>query len=487
MKRSTPIYWILLFLILIFLTNPAVTVNAYQPQSRQASVKNSVSAYDLIIAMNTLRVSNGLPALIEDPIIDAVAQATAEYMAANLLSWHIGNVSGRLQSAGYGGGAKVWATENFATGSPGYFDSIDKIMLVWSDASHMIPAVVPAYCNIGAGVATASNGMTYYVLQAAYTAAKYCGEYKSVVPTSPGGGTSVAPIVPQIIIPVKVATPDADGRIYHVVQTGQSLWSIAVAYKTTIADLRKWNNLSTSSPLLVGMKLFIPGSNTEGYFTPTPVGMVVTSTPDADGKIIHTVAAYQTLIKIAEAYGVKVDTILSLNRLQVDWPLQIGQKLVINAGNVTPSPTPRPLTPIEKLTPASDGKYYHIVHSGETLVWIANYYGVKLNDLLAWNNLSMTSVIQPNQKILLQVTPPATATFTPGPPTFTPTETLTPLPTYTATASATLPISSPTATATADPAIGLNSNQWLGIIAFAIPIFLIGVVFFYFNSRKKRS
>ena len=75
-----------------------------------------VTAFDLIIAMNTLRASYGLPVLKEDPIIDAVAQATAETMAANNMSSHIGNVSGRLQAAGYGGGVQVWATENFAVG-----------------------------------------------------------------------------------------------------------------------------------------------------------------------------------------------------------------------------------------------------------------------------------------------------------------------------------------------------------------------------------
>ena len=43
---------------------------------RRPAPSGQVSAYDLIIAMNTLRVSNGLPALIEDPIINAVAQST---------------------------------------------------------------------------------------------------------------------------------------------------------------------------------------------------------------------------------------------------------------------------------------------------------------------------------------------------------------------------------------------------------------------------
>ncbi len=407
---------------------------------------DGVTAYDLIIAMNTLRTSYGLPALVEDPIIDAVAQSTAEIMAANQMSWHIGDVSGRLQSAGYGGGAKVWGTENFAVGS---HHTIDEIMLVWSDNSHMIPAVNGAYCNVGAGVAKSSNGMTYYVLQAAYTSGKSCGEYTSPggTTTQPGGSTDQgrAGGISQLIVPVKIATPDADGKIYHVVESGQSFWSIAIAYKITIKDIETWNNLSRDSKLQIGQKLFIPDSNTAGYATPTPVGMVMTSTPDKDGKIIHTVEPYQALSTIAQAYNVSVDTILTLNGIQLDWPLQIGQKLLIYPGNVTPSPTPRPLKPVEKLTPASDGKYYHVIQSGETLSWIAQLYEVQVADLMAWNGLNSASILHPEQKLVLQVTPPATVTPTPGPATTTPTATIkptstpTPLPSRTAVAATASP------------------------------------------------
>jgi LysM repeat protein len=397
--------------------------------------------------MNMLRVSNGLPALIEDSIIDAVAQSTAEIMAANQMSWHIGNASGRIASAGYGGGAKVWATENFAVGS-NY--SIDQIMVVWSDASHMLPAVTPAYCHVGAGVAKSGNGMTYFVLQAAYTSSASCGSYtppstSNGTPSSPAG--TARPFVSQVIIPVKVATPEADGKTYHVVAAGQSFWAIAVAYKITIKDLEVWNNISRDSKLHVGQRLFIPNSNTAGYATPTPAGMIEISTPGADGKIIHTVQAYQALITIAQAYGTTVDKILALNGLQADWPLQIGQKLVIHPGFVTPSPTPRPLKPVEKLTPASDGKYYHTVQSGESLSWIAQLYQIGISDLMGWNALSGTAILHPGQKLVLQVTPPATVTPTPGPPTATatatvavPTSTITP--TATPAASTSTPISS---------------------------------------------
>jgi LysM repeat protein len=123
------------------------------------------------------------------------------------------------------------------------------------------------------------------------------------------------------------------------------------------------------------------------------------------------------LITIADAYDVPIDRILTLNGWQEDWPLQIGQKLVIDPGHITPSPT---LSNIQKLTPEADGNYYHTVSSGETLSWIAGFYEVPLADLMSWNGMNNASIIRPGQKLLLLVTPPATATFTPSPVTITP-------------------------------------------------------------------
>jgi LysM repeat protein len=366
--------------------------------------------------MNTLRVAHGLPALIEDPIVNAVAQVTAETMAVNNMSWHIGDVRGRIAAAGYGGDATVWATENFAVGRM----SIDQIMQAWADPDHMRPAVNPAYCHVGAGVAQADDGRYYYILQAAYTSEHACGEYISPVPSNPGDNPNPAPPISQIIIPVKIATPDADGKLYHIVRSGQSFWSIAIAYQVTIRDLEVWNNLSRDHGLFVGQKLFIPSGKTEGYATPTPVGMVVLATPNAEGQVVHEVQPYQSLLLIADAYKTKLNTLLALNGWQADWPLQIGQKLLVEPGNISPSPTPRPLSALEQLTPASDGNYYHTVKSGEYPAWIANLYEISLNELLSWNGLTTNAVIRPGQKLLLRVTPPPTATPIP----VTPTETL---------------------------------------------------------------
>ncbi len=412
-------------------------------QAKDQAQTGAASRNELILAMNTLRVSRGLPALIEDPIVNAVAQATAEIMAANYMSWHIGDVRGRIAAAGYGGVAKVWATENFAVGRM----SVDQIMQAWADPDHMRPAVNPAYCHVGAGVAQAADGRYYYILQAAYTSNKACGEYKPVPGDDPGTGSNLDPPVSQIIIPVKIATPDPGGRIYHTVRAGQSFWSIAIAYQITIRDLEVWNNLSRDNDLIVGQRLFIPSSGTEGYATPTPVGMVLLATPDAEGIVVHEVQPYQALIMIAGSYLVKVDTILALNGLQADWPLQIGQKLLIDPGKVTPSPTPRPLSAIEQLTPASNGNYYHIVKSGEYIAWIADLYDINLAELTAWNGLTAASIIQPGQQLLLRVTPPATITPIPPQASVTPTITQTPV---TPTATKELTTTPPSVIATTD-------------------------------------
>jgi LysM repeat protein len=103
--------------------------------------------------------------------------------------------------------------------------------------------------------------------------------------------------------------------------------------------------------------------------TSVPLAMVVTSTADADGVIIHIVQYGETLFTIAEAYGVPIDQILTNSGLSLTaTDLREGQTLVIQTAKeptITPSPTatidpgtPTPtqvrptLTPFPTRTPA---------------------------------------------------------------------------------------------------------------------------------------
>jgi uncharacterized protein YkwD len=147
-------------------------------------------------------------------------------------------------------------------------------------------------------------------------------------------------------------------------------------------------------------------------------------------------------------------------------------------------------------TPNGDGSIAHVIKYGETLVQIADAYGIPLADLISMNKLDPKNpVYYAGQVLLIRLaftpTPYLTPTHTPRPPTRTPQPTRTPRPTKTATAFHT-PL--PTFTATAQPLIQLPSIDELGparpLMAYAfIGISAIGLVVLLLTSfwPKKRG
>ncbi|MCC7450130.1 MAG: LysM peptidoglycan-binding domain-containing protein [Anaerolineae bacterium] len=78
--------------------------------------------------------------------------------------------------------------------------------------------------------------------------------------SSSGGGVAVAaPTQAPLVAPaVRTQPPQADGSIVHTVQAGDTLSSIAVAYKVTVQQIRELNNLSPDFRFLqIGQKLII--------------------------------------------------------------------------------------------------------------------------------------------------------------------------------------------------------------------------------------
>ena len=96
----------------------------------------------------------------------------------------------------------------------------------------------------------------------------------------------------------------------HIVQVGDTLYSIAKKYNTTVDRIKSLNNL-TSNTLSIGQILKIPTSN-ENISTKT-----------------HIVQVGDTLYSIAKKYNTTVDTIKNLNNLPNN-TLSIGQVLKIS-------------------------------------------------------------------------------------------------------------------------------------------------------------
>ena len=75
--------------------------------------------------------------------------------------------------------------------------------------------------------------------------------------SSTGGGSS-APAATQVQVkPVDVSTPQADGKVIHLVQSGQTLWEIAVKYQVTLQEIYQLNGFSEGHVIRPGDELLI--------------------------------------------------------------------------------------------------------------------------------------------------------------------------------------------------------------------------------------
>lgn len=268
-----------LFLLLAFLcvASPVQAAAPYVPRY--------ATAYELIDAVNAYRAQNGLPAYRVSPILMGTAQSQAEYMASIQTVTHSGpggtSYSDRLIAAGY---SAVFRSENILSASPNASGWELVTSPAWADDLHQHTMLSPNLCEVGAGVAV-NGGRGYYVLDAACPSGSGGANYTPLPGVTPGG-TRVFP-TPVTVIP---NTPKPDGSVIHIVQPGETLWSLAIAYKTTIAEL-KANNRLASDNIYPGDTLIIffpkPTASPSPTSTATPAPTVtpfifwtVTSSPE---------------------------------------------------------------------------------------------------------------------------------------------------------------------------------------------------------------
>ncbi len=85
------------------------------------------------------------------------------------------------------------------------------------------------------------------------------------------------------------------------------------------------------------------------------LGDVLTSTPNPDGSVVHSVKFGDSLWSIAVAYNMKINDILTMNGLPTQSGIQVGQNLIMRMANTetptpTITPTNRPVTRTPTLT-----------------------------------------------------------------------------------------------------------------------------------------
>jgi len=272
-------YLSLLFIIVISVI--AAPVEALNPQFFVANgVRVDTDPYSLINEVNALRAAHGLPAYSPSPILMAVAQQHAQYMASAGVThsgpggsspWQRGLAAGYPLAGDLSLGG--FYSENIIAGNG---MSVQEAVSAWQgDAPHLNTMLSPSLREIGAGVALVGN-YAYYVIDCA--APTNSGQPQVFTPAPGGvvtGGTPAAPLVFNTLVPV---TPLTDGKLVHVVKPGETLWLIAVSYGVKIADLRKLNNMTEAQAIFPGEKLYLGQAATA-----SPVPATATLTLQATG------------------------------------------------------------------------------------------------------------------------------------------------------------------------------------------------------------
>jgi len=156
----------------------------------------------------------------------------------------------------------------------------------------------------------------------------------------------------------------------YVVKKGDSLYSIAKQFNTTIGALKAINEL-TGNILQPGQILRLPN--------------FVTFNQSPNEVIIYTISKGDSLYSIAKQYGVSIEDIINYNQL-ANTLLSVNQQLLI---------------PVNKIIEI--GKTPHITYiikKGDTLYNIAKRYNITPQELMNYNNLS-SSLLNIGSEILI--------------------------------------------------------------------------------------
>ncbi|MBV2168976.1 MAG: LysM peptidoglycan-binding domain-containing protein [Bdellovibrio sp.] len=110
----------------------------------------------------------------------------------------------------------------------------------------------------------------------------------------------------------------SDGR-YYIVQSGDSLYTIARKYSTSVSELQRLNSMKRGRTLKVGMKIRVPSPDSS-------------SVREVAKTKVHVVKRGENLSAIAAKYNVSMTDIKEKNKIRNPASLVVGSRIVIPPG-----------------------------------------------------------------------------------------------------------------------------------------------------------
>ncbi len=238
----------------------------------------------------------------------------------------------------------------------GFIDNTKDVEFLKENYEELAEAVISAVANYIGVPYKAPNGLitNTYVVQKGdtlYSIANKLGTTVSELKKENNLTSNTLQIGEVLRIPTKEIYEEEEN--IYIVKKGDSLYSIANKYNTTVEELKRINNL-TSNILSIGQVLKLPSDKANNV-------------EKEENTISYTVQKGDSLYSIARKYDTTIDRIKDLNNLTTNL-LSIGQVLLI------PTDTNLETT--------------YTVQKGDSLYSIAKKYNTTVDRLKQLNNLT---------------------------------------------------------------------------------------------------
>ena len=184
-------------------------------------------------------------------------------------------------------------------------DDVNQLKNNWKNYAEAVVRAIIEYLNL---TYIPTEGSNYYTVKSGDSLWSIAKKYNiSVSDLKSSNGLTSSMLKIGDILKIPVIEEENKKENTYVVKSGDTLYKIAQNFDTTVSEIMKLNNL-TSTMLSIGQTLEIP----------------ITINPNA-----YTVKSGDTLYKIAQNYGTTVDEIKRINDLTSNI-LSIGEILKIN-------------------------------------------------------------------------------------------------------------------------------------------------------------
>jgi murein DD-endopeptidase MepM/ murein hydrolase activator NlpD len=169
----------------------------------------------------------------------------------------------------------------------------------------------------------------------------------------------------------------------HIVQRGETLFSIAQRYSLTVDIITHTNGVPDPRQIYVGQRLIIPDSKTNVDITKT---------------VPYLFQVGDTLTSIARRYNTTWHTLAQINHLLAPNVVYAGQIIQVPALDTSTGETDE--TELAPSHPPTQGGVTYVVHSGDTLFRIALSYDTPPWALMAASQIGNPALIYPGQELV---------------------------------------------------------------------------------------